>query len=196
MCKSKTDNCSARATLSKKTSHRQQPERHRWELEYPHQGQERHQQALTIPQQGLERHHHGLERSRQGPQHHHQRPEDHSKRRECYHHQGHTFYFIRGLAYCFGWGRTGCTASRDRHCKTQPECRRGFQRHARQPPASIETHFGPRRRNTGYVNSHPGLRKRQHLESLEHQLSHNRQSSRGRHCLFHRGLPQLRVSCA
>ena len=84
-----------RAALSKRTSHRQQPEHHRRKLEYLYQGQERHQ-ALTNPRQGLDRHHQGLERLLQSLQHHHQRLEHYRKRREGYHHQVPHFLFLPG----------------------------------------------------------------------------------------------------
>ena len=190
MRKSKTVNCSDRATLQKGTSDLQQPERRLLELEYPHRGRERHHQTQTNPQRGLERHHQGLERSHQEPQHRHQRMQHCRKRRECYYHQEPLVCFIRGLTSCFargrtfyfGWVRTVCTASRNRSYETQPKCRGDLQQQARQEgvgsrPTSIGIDFGLWRRNTGCTKSppkhqdairspeqhHPGLRKRWHL---------------------------------
>ena len=64
VCRRRTDYSKTQATFWRSTSHRQQPERHRRGLEYPHQRLGRHSQGLQNPPQGSRPHHQRLENYR------------------------------------------------------------------------------------------------------------------------------------
>ena len=45
--------------------------------------------------------------------------------------RNYTCYYARGRTFYYNWGRTGCTASRDRQYKTQSKSRGYLRQHAR-----------------------------------------------------------------
>lgn len=83
MRKSRAAGSSTLETLLRRTSHRQQPERHRWEREYSRHGQERHHQGLDIPHRASAHHHYKLEHY-------------YGKRLKSDHHQEQHLFFFPG----------------------------------------------------------------------------------------------------